>query len=503
MTKLSTGSRAIFLAKLSLPVSRSMVSVAVGCAGQVTQALQLDKTFRSQLELAVEEAFSNIVEHYSVIPGADDRIHVAFALNADTLVVSLTEKGMPFSPEAGPRYSSERLETMERPGLGTLLMSQCVDHVEFLLHGRQGKETRLSKTLTDVTIPEDLLPLKQPHKPQRLTVDDFEIHCPEEHELAEISRLAWKCYGYSQEELLYDLDLLKKKFRCGEYRPVVVIDATTRAMVMHSCLKYHDPNSHVPEYGLAFADPAYRVPRQAVRAMASKAFELARNNGADGVFDCSVTTHTASQKGMQVYCGSQPCSLFFAIAAAGMQARELSTSVQEKGSVINHYFAFNRTVKQVFCPPRHLDIMRCIYQWLELPREFSQPQTCALTGDAETDVFALPDELNVVFITVRKIGEQSVEQIGQALRDARLKRRHAVFVFIPLGMPAAPALVDHCEKMGFSFAGLMPHIHDGDDRILMQYVDCPVNLDAIRVYGDHSRQLFDYVVRELKEVGGR
>jgi hypothetical protein len=54
--------------------------------------------------------------------------------------------------------------------------------------------------------------------------------------------------------------------------------------------------------------------------------------------------------------------------------------------------------------------------------------------------------------------------------------------------------------MGFFFAGVMPHIHDGADRILMQYVDIPLDLGAIKVFGDMTPRLYDYIRKEQRRV---
>lgn len=63
----------------------------------------------------------------------------------------------------------------------------------------------------------------------------------------------------------------------------------------------------------------------------------------------------------------------FGIAAEGMKVRELATTYQPKGSVINHYYALDRTPRRVFAPSRHHDMMRRIYDRLHLPREFATP----------------------------------------------------------------------------------------------------------------------------------
>ena len=106
----------------------------------------------------------------------------------------------------------------------------------------------------------------------------------------------------------------------------------------------------------------------------------------------------------------------------------------------------------------------------------------------------------MAFVIVHAIGRDTAREVAEGLKQCRRDRRDAVYAFLPLGVNAAPRLVEECEAMGFFFAGIMPHIHDGQDRILMQCVDTPLNTDAIRVYGDMSRTLFSYILDEQERV---
>lgn len=232
--------------------------------------------------------------------------------------------------------------------------------------------------------------------------------------------------------------------------------------------------------------------------MAEAAREMARNNGDLGVFDCSVTTHTHSQKAVQEDFGSSPCSMLMGIAAAGMRPKELATANQEKGTTLNHYFPFDRSPAIVHIPERHREMVREIYQWMDMPRIFGEPATGFGGGESAVGVYPLPDELNVAFIVIHALGRDVVEKVAEGLRQCRRERRDAAYIFLPTSDPSAPLLVDACEELGCSFAGVMPHIHGGGDRMLLQRVDIPLDLDAVKVYGDRGRKLFSYIRRGLE-----
>lgn len=477
-----------------------MVRTAVECAGQVAETLSFDRSEAAGVELAVEEAFCNAVDHFSGIAGEDERIHLEFYVEGDSLVISIREKGIPFDRTQAKRFMPSDPESADRPGLGSLLMHQPMDSVELFVHGRKGKEVRMTKKIRYGSLPAELVDTKPvERRKKRPTVKDPIVRMARPDELAEVCRLAWRCYGFTQEEFLYDLQALTKKVENGEFKSVIGIDPESGDMIGHAGFKYHDPSVNVPELGLVFVDPAYRSPGLAPK-MTQLLFDMARSEGDKGVFDCSVTTHTFSQKGLQEIMGSRPCALMLGIAASGMQAKELATSKQEKGSVVNHYYAIDRTRETIFIPPHHQEMVADIYGWMEVPRDFGVPDMEPPTGTSSISLFPLPDELNVAFIIVHAIGADTVKEIADGLQQCRRDRMDAIYLFLPINDKAAAYLIDQCEGMRFFFAGVMPHIHDGQDRALLQFVDIQIDFDAIRVYGDMSRQLKSYVMGERERV---
>ena len=485
----------ILLAQIKLPIYNIMVNTAVHCTSQIARILTFTDTETLQLELAIEEAFCNAVNHFSgSVVG--EQIVLEFSIEDDLLIISIRENGIPFDRNSAKQYIPGNLGEMSRPGLGMLLMRQGVDTIEFFVHGREGKETRLTKKISPNNIPQELQALgKGRTREKRSNVAQPELRKPKLTELSEICRLAWRCYGYTQEELLYDLEQLKEKTISGELQSIVAFDPESGNMIGHAGLKLHDPTSKVPELGLAFVDSKYRCPDLSHR-LGRSLMDIAEKNGDDGVFDCSVTTHTFSQKAMQKTCGSKACCLLMGITAVGLQAKEIMTSQQDKGSTISHYYAFNRSKHTVFCPQHHQEMVTKIYQWLELPREFGSAESNPAQGQSSVNVFQSPDELNVVFITVNQIGTTTLEEVTRNLRQCRHDNNDAVYLFLPLGVSTSPTLVEQCEQIGFSFAGIMPHIHVGDDRIIMQCIYTPINIEAIRLYGEESRKLFSYILKE-------
>ena len=495
----------LFLTKAKFPVNKIIIRSAVALATQIAELLKLTPQKQYNLEVAVEEAFSNAILHFAKETLHDERIFLKFTLENNFLVISVREYGIPFTNNTNnEHFTPDSLAGLEKTGLGIFLMEQSMDSVEFLIHGRKGKETLMKMRLNVSSIPQELIPDKpEKRKKRRHLVKESICREATIDDLAEICRLAWRCYGYTHEDILYNLDILTEKFTSGEVKPLVFFDSKSNNMIAHEALKYHDPSVGVPELGLAFVDPAFRCPNL-TRKFASEALKICRKNGDRGIFDCSVTTHIYSQKGIQEYLGSNPCAIMFAIAAAGMNAKKLTTVKQEKGSVVNHYYALDKSSHTVYIPTQHKNMIGKIYNWLDLPREFAPTDFSEPEDESSVLYFELPEELNVAFIIINTIGKNTEDEILTNLKNCQNQNKDAVYLFIPTGNPHAPHLINKCENAGFFFAGIMPHIHNGDDRIILQSININLDYSKIKVYGKKSAELLEYIITEknnLKKPG--
>jgi N-acetylglutamate synthase-like GNAT family acetyltransferase len=331
---------------------------------------------------------------------------------------------------------------------------------------------------------------------RRIRVNEPIIRLASAEDVPLIRQLAVRCYGYTQERLLYDVDSFQQSLNTGKLVSFVITEPKGN-IFYHLALKYHTPE--VPEMGFAFMDLAYRCAGLS-KQVGLTALEYAKAHGADGVFACSVTTHTASQKGMEEI-GAFPCGLMMGIAAAGMQSNVPDATDQEKGSTVNQYIPINKAHRTIYLPAWHHGIATDIYGWMDLPRTVALGSGGTFSdSSAKLSVLRLEPDLNVAFILVDAIGQDVATAIDDARRCCQRLAMNAVYVFIPTGTPDAPSLVEECEHMGFFFAGLMPLIHDGEDRIILQWLAQDLDEDRIRMHGDKVRHLCHYVFQERKRV---
>lgn len=91
----------------------------------------LDERAAWQVELAVDEAATNIIQH-GYIPEQPGMIEVRWVLEPDALRVQLRDQGRRFDPEHVPAPDLELpLEERQAGGLGLYLMGRLMDTVQF------------------------------------------------------------------------------------------------------------------------------------------------------------------------------------------------------------------------------------------------------------------------------------------------------------------------------------------------------------------------------------
>jgi anti-sigma regulatory factor (Ser/Thr protein kinase) len=83
------------------------------------------------VQLAVDEAFSNIIEH-AYGGESDENVECATHTTRNELIITLRDCGRPFNPESVPAPDLEAdLEEREIGGLGLYFIRQLMDEVEF------------------------------------------------------------------------------------------------------------------------------------------------------------------------------------------------------------------------------------------------------------------------------------------------------------------------------------------------------------------------------------
>ena len=99
--------------------------------GQASETCGLSRDSIYKVELAVDEAFTNIIEH-AYGGESQEEIQCTCKIGEDGLTVTLRDCGHPFDPQSVPDPDLDAsLEEREPGGLGLFFMRQLMDEVHF------------------------------------------------------------------------------------------------------------------------------------------------------------------------------------------------------------------------------------------------------------------------------------------------------------------------------------------------------------------------------------
>lgn len=135
------------IAKLRFKAVLENVATAIDCVAKSAREAGFDEGVLYQLQLAVDEACANVVQHaYEGMEAGDMEVSCSF--DDECLIIRVRDWGRSFVPEDVPEPDVDApLEERTLGGLGLFLIRQCMDQVEFSFDAELGNELTMTKRL--------------------------------------------------------------------------------------------------------------------------------------------------------------------------------------------------------------------------------------------------------------------------------------------------------------------------------------------------------------------
>lgn len=476
----------------------------------------------SRIELAVEEAVSNVIQHAFLEddePGAFDIVCEQVTLG---LRIIIREKGIPFNPAKAPVFEqSDDLEQVSARGMGMALMRQTMDEVAFHNLGPDGKETRLVKYLPGKSVhpgfeaqgrdanievsapdpqPADSAPATQmPQTPQErqtpLPRIEYAVRRMTADEAVEVSRIAYKNHGYTFfNEVIYYPERLAAMNATEEMISALAVTADNEFMG-HAALVFEDAEARTAEYTFAFVNQAFR--NQGCMGRLTK-FLLSTpvRRPLAGVYAFSVANHVFSQRGV-IKLGYRDCGILLATSPTTWKFKGIDEPGDQRISVVLSFVYLKQpSPRRIFAPPHHREMIGRILEQFAAHHVLASPQNPPPLPDQgsriNTKVYPLE---NCAIIKVHGYGSDSVREVRRILRDLCLKQVAAINLLLPLDDPTTAFITAKLEKLGFFFAGIHPETGRGDSLILQYLNNIPFDYDKVQTFSDLARDLLAYIRR--------
>ncbi len=490
-------------ASIKIPTDIRYLAAIQSFVAENAKLVNLQKREIMKLNLAVEEAVTNVIKH-AFLPEEKATFDVFCEMDSIEFKVIIKDMGMPFDPNLVEEYCAEtELEGKEKSGLGFRLMKGAVDKLTFLNKGYGGKEVHMVKFVEQKHIDEFLKTedMKAYEIPvEREKTDSLKVSYHTEFlrakQAVEISQCAYRTYGYTYiMENIYYPNRLIEMTNTGELISAVAVTDDNEEVMSHCALERFGRKKNIPEIGMAFTKPKYRglgCMGNLNILLLKKAEEL----GLKGIYAKGVTTHPYSQKAL-VKGGYKECAILIGLSPAKTFAKMEVQGAQRETLVIYYLKLLEQNKLNLFCPAMYKKMIERIYDHINLkanliiPDKKVEPNTKIIQSDLEIEI---SDNLNYANIYINCSGKNLVLELKHRIKELCQKKIEAINIYIDMCDEFSISKVDQIEKLGFFFAGVFPD--DQKQYLIIQFLNnVPIDYSRIVMVTDFASRILEYVKR--------
>jgi anti-sigma regulatory factor (Ser/Thr protein kinase)/GNAT superfamily N-acetyltransferase len=496
--------------QLTVPNDLAFLGMIQGFVRDFVARAGFSPAQQARFELLMEEAATNVVHGAFA---ADERAHFDIICERVPAGVQIIvhDEGLPYDPSLTPQYRPDAdLESQTGQGLGSFLMRQIADTVEFRNLGSRGKETVFvkyleSESVTESGPPAAVTPLEEPPAVPETERVELILGPMRPEQAIEVCRCIYDAYRYTYvNEHMYFPDRVVALNQSGAM--VSAVACTPEGEVAgHAALVFPEDTREIADLAIVATKARFRG-QSIARRLGEHLAQEALARGLHGMFIEEVTVHTFTQR----FChrlGFVDCGFLLAYSPATTSFKGIAEQIDGRGSVIIGFKHLRPPdAAPVHAPARHREMIAELYGLLGTPPTFAVEgieSPAAEDGDATglPAAAAAQTELNVSVNTRRSVatirmpvyGADLVRRLRHELH--RLKRQDVKVVdaFLNLRQPGTEAVAPLLEELGFLFTGILPGGPPGDWLVLQYFNGVVIDYDAIQVEEAVSRRLLDYI----------
>jgi len=472
---------------LTLPAKLDFLPEAIALVRGVVRKLGLADKDAQHMELAVEEACTNVIEH--AFEGEVGEYNIIILRRPGQIVAAVEDRGLPFD--------IKKYEESQESGLGTVLMKAFADEVHFLNLGRRGKRVELIKNLPDLDIDNFLQEAASEPKGVAVQEEDITFRLMRPEESVSLARCAYRVYGYTYStDSFYFPERVRELVQSGLMISMVAVTANN-AIIGHLSVSKPNQQSVIGESGQAIVDPRYRG-KGLFRKIDDALNEHVQSMGLAGLYCEAITVHPYSQMAV-ITGGYHETGMLIGFTPGTMYFKSIQKEEsQKRRPAVLFYKRLNEEqFRDVYIPPQHAGVINRIYHNLGLKRNINtayKGNLPPLPEHSQVNI-RIQVEASRAFLQVLEYGQDLEDLIKFRLKEICVKRIDCIYLDLPLFHPAAQRYCAALEMLGFFWGGIIPEILNGDVLRLQYINNANLELENVQLASDFSKELFQYVLK--------
>ena len=485
--------------KLILPNKLDYIPLGQSIVREMAVIMGYKKSEILKIELATEEAISNIIEH-SFAPGEETSFDLIIEPNSNGIKIYLKDKGIPFDPSEIPEYNPENhKEVLSAKGLGSFLIKEFVDELTYLNLGKEGKEIILfkylnNKSILDVISESDIKKAKKERQEAKLPKGSVKYSVRKMHqdEAVDVSKCAYTTYGYTYvHEDIYFPERVREMNNNGELVSYVSV-AENGEIMGHVALEIEERDIGMPQLGMAFVNPKYQG-QGCMKVQSELMIDDAKNQKLCGIYARGITTHPYSQRVIGKF-GFNDTAIFLS-SGVERDYKGISEGDSKRESVVIIVRYLHPPKNLIIYPPKnHKNIIKRIYNNIGLEPNIKDISLQEIILNHESVIKITTDNVNFVgFINVIEYGKDIVEKVNSSLKELCNQRYETIYLKLKLCDLSTSKYSPEFEKMNFFFAGIMPGSENKDELILQYLNNYIIDYDKVVINSEFGNELKEYI----------
>ncbi|HBZ67969.1 MAG TPA: hypothetical protein DEO70_14135 [Bacteroidales bacterium] len=483
-----------YIARLTVYADKSYIRATQDFVLFFAREFKFDEIELKKLELITEEAVLSTIEN-SFESDELESFDVKVSYRPGAFVISIEDKGLP--------SDMEHLQKNENTALEILLMRNLADEFNIINLGREGKRLELVKYLTETSIAD--MPSRNekkliPEDEQEAATDIPTMRLVQPEDAVNLSRLAYRVYGYTYSSVFYYPDKIRELIEDGLLMSVVSINKDHQ-IVGNLSLFFEHKEAPVADSGAAMIDPRYRG-HSLFKESKKYLMAYAKNHDMFGIYSESVTIHSYTQQG-NISLGARETGIMLAYASQSLTFKKIGGErTGQRQAVVLFYLKISQEPhRRVYLNEKFFTLLSNIYQRLELDREVIMvpdtelpeiPQYLSLVSTT------VKPDLNIAVISVQKQGTDAIDLIKHQLRELCLKKIETIYLEIPIDKPCSALLAREMNMAGFMLSGIIPELRNGDV-LKMQYLNnVTVDPEKIVLASSIAKELLDIIMSDYR-----
>lgn len=480
------------LGKITILSSTQFIGLAQNFVDSIAKYFEFSSKELTQIELIVEEALVATISN-SFSDEYIGTIDIIVSYKPGQFIISVHDQGIP--------VDIELLESSQKSSLSILLLKNFADEFKFINQGKQGKSIELIKYIKNKNVIDDLAKLETEDNFEDIIYDDIkEIRLIKPSDVTNLSRLAFRVYGYTYVSVFYYPDKIREMIENGLLSSAVCINSKDE-IVGNLSLIFEKKDNKVADSGAAMVDPRYRG-SNLFKRLKQFLSEYAKEIGMYGLYSESVTIHPYTQRG-NISIGAKEIGVMLAYIMENISFKKIANEKSDiRQTAVQYYLRTNKEPNRtIYVNSKFYNILSKIYANLNFDREIIVVDTSvALELPLESTHYStsVKPDLNVAEIKIEKFGQDTLKIIKHQLKELKLRKIDTIYLSFNLIEPLSGLLIDQVNELGFLFSGIIPEFSDGDV-IRMQYLNnVRIDPEKIILVGDLAKEILNVILNDYQ-----